>query len=48
MKFDLLKRSIAMVLCFDCTKLYCFNCVFHVMPEEELGEGILAEQKEGM
>lgn len=47
MKFDLLKRSTAIVLCFDCTKLYCFNCVFHVL-EEELGGDILAKQKEGM
>lgn len=46
MKFDLLRRSTAILLCFDCTKLYCFSLVFHVMLEEELGEDILAEQEE--
>lgn len=45
MKFDLLKRNSPIMLCFDCTKPYCFNCILHVVLEEELGEDFLAEQK---
>lgn len=46
MKFDLLKRNSPIMLCFHCTKPCCFNCIFHVILEEKLGEDFLAEQKE--
>lgn len=47
-EFDLLKRNSPIMLCFDCTKPYCFNCICPVIPEEEQGEDFLAEQKEGI
>lgn len=46
MIFDLLKRNSPIMLCFDCTKPYCFNCIFDVILEEEFEEDFLAERKE--
>lgn len=44
-EFDLLVRNSPVMLCSDCTKPYCFNYICPVIPEEELGEDFLTEQK---